>query len=75
MGISLMPRDDQSEFEVHVITPEGYTLDRTDKVLSEIEARLWKLPGTVPRLHHRRQHEPQRARDKETSPQARSTSA
>ena len=47
MGISLIPRDDQSEYEVHVFTPEGYSLDRTDKVLSELEARLWKLPGTV----------------------------
>ena len=47
MGISLIPRDDQSEYEVHVITPEGYALERTDKVMAELEARLWKLPGTV----------------------------
>ena len=24
MGVALIPRDDQSEYEVHVITPEGY---------------------------------------------------
>ncbi|HEY1603354.1 MAG TPA: efflux RND transporter permease subunit [Pirellulales bacterium] len=47
MGISLIPRDDQSEYEVHVITPEGYALDRTDKIMAELESRLWKLPGTV----------------------------
>jgi len=42
----LIPRDDQSEFEVVVNTPEGYTLERTDRVLREIESRLWKLRGT-----------------------------
>ncbi len=47
MGLALIPRDDQSEYEVHVITPEGYALERTDKVMAELEARLWKLPGTV----------------------------
>ncbi|MBI2823575.1 MAG: efflux RND transporter permease subunit [Planctomycetia bacterium] len=47
MGLALIPRDDQSEYEVHVVTPEGYTLDRTDKIMSELEARLWKLPGTT----------------------------
>ena len=46
MGVSLIPRDDQSEYEVHVITPEGYSLDRTDKIMVELENRLWKLPGT-----------------------------
>ena len=40
-----IPRDDQSEFEVTVTTPEGYTLDRTDSTLREIEERLWKLQG------------------------------
>jgi HAE1 family hydrophobic/amphiphilic exporter-1 len=46
MGIELIPRDDQSEYEVSIITPEGYTLDRTDKLLGEIEARLRGLRGT-----------------------------
>jgi HAE1 family hydrophobic/amphiphilic exporter-1 len=45
MGVSLIPRDDQSEFEVSVITPEGYTLDQTNKLLGEIEGRLTKLRG------------------------------
>ena len=40
-----IPRDDQSEFEVTVTTPEGYTLERTDGTLREIEARLRKLQG------------------------------
>ncbi len=45
-----MPRDDQSEFQVTIITPEGYTLERADRVFSEIENRLAKLPGVVHRF-------------------------
>src|SRR5262249_26904242 len=47
MGFSLIPRDDQSEYEVTVTTPEGYSLQRTDKVLRELEKKLNKLPGTA----------------------------
>jgi HAE1 family hydrophobic/amphiphilic exporter-1 len=47
MGLSLIPRDDQSEYEVSLTTPEGYTLEQTDKVVRDLEARLWKLPYTV----------------------------
>ena len=35
LGINLVPRDDQSEFQVTYITPEGYTLDR----IKELEER------------------------------------
>ena len=45
LGINLVPRDDQSEFQVTYITPEGYTLDRSNQVLTEIEQRLSSLPG------------------------------
>ena len=49
IGVALekgfIPRDDQSEFEVTVTTPEGYTLERTDATLREIEGRLRKLKG------------------------------
>ncbi|HEY2839504.1 MAG TPA: efflux RND transporter permease subunit [Pirellulales bacterium] len=47
MGLALIPRDDQSEYEVHLYTPEGYSLQRTDEVTQELEAQLWKLPGTT----------------------------
>ena len=47
MGFTLIPRDDQSEYEVSVITPEGYTLDRTDALLRELEGRLREMPGTL----------------------------
>ena len=46
MGLSLIPRDDQSEYEVTVTTPEGYSLDRSARLLSELEERIWKLKGT-----------------------------
>jgi HAE1 family hydrophobic/amphiphilic exporter-1 len=42
----LIPRDDQSEYEVVVTAPEGYTLERTDQVLRELEGRLRRLKGT-----------------------------
>lgn len=47
MGLALIPRDDQSEYEVSITTPEGYTLDRSSKLFTEIEWRLRRLPGTV----------------------------
>jgi len=50
MGANLVPRDDQSEFQVTIITPEGYTLERSDQLFSEIENRLCQLPGVVHRF-------------------------
>lgn len=47
MGVNLVPRDDQSEFEINYITPEGYTLERTDRTIAEIEGRLAAWPGVV----------------------------
>jgi HAE1 family hydrophobic/amphiphilic exporter-1 len=47
MGLALIPRDDQSEYEVALLTPEGYTLTQTDGVVRDLEARLRKLQGTV----------------------------
>ena len=49
LGVNLVPRDDQSEFQVTYITAEGYTLERTNQVLAGIESRLSRLPGV---LHH-----------------------
>lgn len=47
MGFSLIPRDDTSEYEVAIIAPEGYSLEKTDTVTRELETRLSRLPGTV----------------------------
>ena len=46
MGLSLIPRDDQSEYEITITTPEGYSLERSARLLSELEDRIWKLKGT-----------------------------
>jgi HAE1 family hydrophobic/amphiphilic exporter-1 len=46
MGLSLIPRDDQSEYELSVTTPEGYSLSRTSKLMLDLEERIWKLKGT-----------------------------
>jgi hydrophobic/amphiphilic exporter-1 (mainly G- bacteria), HAE1 family len=44
VGKDFIPHDDQSEFEVTVKTPEGYSLQRTDETLRGLEARLRELP-------------------------------
>lgn len=46
VGFSLIPRDDQSEYELSVTTPEGYSLERTADLMKELEARVRKLRGT-----------------------------
>ncbi|MFO0907311.1 MAG: efflux RND transporter permease subunit, partial [Isosphaeraceae bacterium] len=45
-GLSLIPRDDQSEYELSITTPEGYSLDRAARVFTEIEERLRSFKGT-----------------------------
>jgi HAE1 family hydrophobic/amphiphilic exporter-1 len=50
LGVNLVPRDDQSEYQVTYITPEGYTLERSNQVMTEIEQRLAKLPGVLHRF-------------------------
>ncbi len=45
VGFDFVPRDDQSEFEVAITMPEGYTLERADKLFAEIEGRLGGLRG------------------------------
>ena len=54
MGISLIPRDDQSEYEISLTTPEGYSLERTSQVTAELESRIWKLQGNRARLYDHR---------------------
>lgn len=47
IGKDFVPRDDQSEFEVALTLPEGYTLQRADGLLREVEGRLKELRGVV----------------------------
>src|SRR5262249_53766763 len=42
-----VPRDDQSELEVAMTLPEGYSLDQADAVCREIEGRLRNLRGVT----------------------------
>jgi HAE1 family hydrophobic/amphiphilic exporter-1 len=44
VGKDFIPHDDQSEFEVTVKTPEGFSLARTDESLRALEVRLRELP-------------------------------
>jgi hydrophobic/amphiphilic exporter-1 (mainly G- bacteria), HAE1 family len=46
-GFALIPRDDQSEYEVSITTPEGYSLERSTRIFKEIEKKLHAVPGTV----------------------------
>ncbi len=46
VGFNLIPRDDQSEYEVSITTPEGFSLERTTREFNEIEAKLKALPST-----------------------------
>jgi HAE1 family hydrophobic/amphiphilic exporter-1 len=45
VGFEFVPRDDQSELEVAITMPEGYTLERAGKLFKEIENRLSGLRG------------------------------
>jgi HAE1 family hydrophobic/amphiphilic exporter-1 len=47
LGVNMMPRDDQSEFQVSFVTPEDFTLRRTDEVIRDFESRLTQLPGVI----------------------------
>jgi hydrophobic/amphiphilic exporter-1 (mainly G- bacteria), HAE1 family len=47
VGTEFVPRDDQSEFEVAITLPEGYSLDRASEVFQEIEGRLQRLRGVT----------------------------
>lgn len=45
VGKDFVPKDDQSEFEIGVTAPEGWSLKRTSHELSLLEARLHELRG------------------------------
>lgn len=47
IGKDFIPRDDQSELEVAITMPEGYTLDQAEKLFAEIEGRLRELRGVT----------------------------
>ena len=47
VGTDFVPKDDQSEFEVAITLPEGYTLARASETCRELEGRLKQLPGVT----------------------------
>jgi HAE1 family hydrophobic/amphiphilic exporter-1 len=47
VGKDFIPRDDQSEFEVALTLPEGYSLERADEIFAELEGRLRGLRGVT----------------------------
>ncbi|MGA9998242.1 MAG: efflux RND transporter permease subunit [Pyrinomonadaceae bacterium] len=50
VGKNFLPVDDQSQFEVTVRAPEGYTLAATDTLVERIAADIRKLPGVTDTL-------------------------
>lgn len=44
-GTDFVPKDDQSEFEVVVTLPEGFSLDRADTTFAELDRRIRGLRG------------------------------
>ena len=45
IGKDFIPKDDQSEFEIAIKSPEGWTLDRFSSELAVVENRLRTLPA------------------------------
>lgn len=47
VGFDFIPKDDQSEFEVAITAPEGWSLEKTSDVFEQIERRLYAKPEVV----------------------------
>jgi HAE1 family hydrophobic/amphiphilic exporter-1 len=47
VGLDFLPKDDQSEFEIAITTPAGWTLDRVDSTFKEIEKELRSWPEVI----------------------------
>jgi len=47
IGLDFIPKDDQSEFEIAITTPEGWTLARTSETCAHIENALRGMPEVV----------------------------
>ncbi len=45
VGKEFVPRDDQSEFEVVATLPEGWSLERVERIMVDLESRLRTLRG------------------------------
>ncbi|MEK6600271.1 MAG: efflux RND transporter permease subunit, partial [Candidatus Binatota bacterium] len=47
VGKTFIPSDDQSEFEIIIQTPGGYTLEETSRLFAELEKKIKKLRGVT----------------------------
>lgn len=47
VGLDFIPKEDQSEIEIAMTTPEGWSLDRVDQLCREIEGRIGRWPEVV----------------------------
>ena len=50
VGKNFLPVDDQSQFEVSVRAPEGYSLSASSQTMERIAARLREMPGVTDTL-------------------------
>ena len=57
VGKNFLPVDDQSQFEISVRAPEGYSLGSTSQLLERIASDVRKWPGVTDTLvNGRRRH-------------------
>lgn len=47
VGKDFIPKDDRSEFNIHIKAPEGTSVNEMDELLATIEGRLKKIRGVV----------------------------
>ncbi|MFZ9794231.1 MAG: efflux RND transporter permease subunit, partial [Gemmataceae bacterium] len=47
VGMEFVPRDDQDEFQVAILLPEGYSLARADEQVGMLERKLRELDGVT----------------------------
>lgn len=47
VGKDFIPKDDRSEFSVHIKAPEGTSIGEMDRIVTDIEARLKKTRGVT----------------------------
>ncbi len=47
VGKTFIPTDDQSEFEIFIQTPGGYTLEETNRLFKELEGKVKRLRGVT----------------------------
>ena len=47
IGTEFSPSQDEGQFNVQVETPLGSSIDRTSRILEEVERRLWELPNVT----------------------------